>query len=132
MRPTSQKEVNGFLSSLRALSTKPAILSLIELYSSKYVPKSLSEDFPVCLSSLLESDYIKYSYGDLLEVAKKYKISVTPQQAEVVERETLSQSKSPLWYRMRSGRIRASLLKRACHTDTASPSISLIMTIMSS
>ena len=40
-----------------------------------------------------------------------------------------SQHHSHLWYRMRSGRITASKLKAACHTDPCLPSNSLIMSI---
>ena len=34
-----------------------------------------------------------------------------------------------VWFRMRTGRITASNFKRACHTDPANPSKSLIMSI---
>ena len=127
--PPSDEEIGKFLASLGALSTKPAILSLVEPYSTNYIPKSMSEDLPICLLNLLKPDYMKYSYRDLLQLAKECEISVTPEQIQAVERETRSQSNSSLWFRMRSGRITASLFKRACHTDVASPSISLIMAI---
>ena len=39
------------------------------------------------------------------------------------------QANSRLWFQMRAGRITASKFKAACHTNPASPSISLIMSI---
>ena len=127
--PPTDEEVDEFFESLGALSTKPAILSLIDPYSDNYVPKSMNEDLPMCLLNLLKPEYLKYSYGDLLQVAKQCKITVTSEQIEAAERETRSQSKSSLWFRMRSGRITSSVFKRVCHTDLATPSISLIMQI---
>lgn len=51
------------------------------------------------------------------------------QEAEAVELNTKSQSKSPLWFSMRTGRITASHFKAASRTSPVSPSISLIMSI---
>lgn len=127
--PPTNEEVGGFLGSLAALTTKPAILSLIDPYSDEYIPKSMNENLPMSLPHLLKSECLKHSYGELLQVAKQCKITITPQQIKAVERETRSQSKSSLWFRMRSGRITASIIKRVCHTDIATPSISLIMQI---
>lgn len=89
----------------------------------------MSEDLPKCLLNLFKPEYLKYSYGELLQVTNECEIVVTPEQIRAVERETQAQSKSPLWFHMRSGRITASLFKRACHMDIASPSISLIIQI---
>lgn len=127
--PPTDEEVDGFLRSLGALSTKPAILSLIHPYSDSYIPKAMNEDLPMCLLNLSKPEYLKRSYGDLLKVANQCKINVTSEQIETAERETRSQSKSSLWFRMRCGRITASVFKRACCTDLATPSISLIMQI---
>ena len=51
--------------------------------------------------------YLQSNYGELLKLAQQYIIVVTPDQAKAVEAKTRSQSKSPLWFRMRSGRITA-------------------------
>ena len=41
----------AFLDSLATCSSKPAILSLVEPHSSRYVPKSVDGSPPVCLST---------------------------------------------------------------------------------
>ena len=46
-----------------------------------------------------------------------------------MEEKTREQASSRLWFRMRTGRITASKFKNACHTDSARPSHSLIMSI---
>ena len=62
-------------------------------------------------------------------MAEHCTITITPQQAQTVESKTRLQSKSSLWFRMRCGRITASKFKSAAHTDPASPSLSLVMSI---
>ena len=49
--------------------------------------------------------------------------------AKAVEQETIQQASSKLWFKFRAGRITASRMKQACHTDPAMPSQSLIKTI---
>lgn len=123
------EEVKHLFPSLASTSTKPAILSLVEPYSSKYIPKLLDEGLPMCLSELHKLEYLQSDYGELLKLAEQCKITVTPEQAKNVESATRSQAKSPLWFRMRSGRVTASNFKSASRTDPATPSLSLMMSI---
>ncbi len=125
----SQEEVSVFFASLASTSKHPAILSLIEPYSDKYVPSSLHEALPMCLSELKKPDYLEYSYSQLLKVARETPICLTMDQVQAVESKTKLQAKTPLWFRMRTGRVTASLFKRVSCTDPASPSISLLMLI---
>ena len=48
----SKEQVKHFYAALACTSNKPAILSLVEPYSSSYIPKALNEDLPVCMSEL--------------------------------------------------------------------------------
>lgn len=123
------EEVKHFFVSLVSASTKLAILSLVEPYSSRYIPKSLDEGLPMCLSELHKSEYLQCGYGELLKLAEQCKIVVTPEQAQIVELKTRLQAKSPLWFRMRSGRVTASQFKSCSRTDPATPSVSLVMNI---
>ena len=125
----SEQEVEELFASLSKCKTKPAILSLVAPYADNYVPKSLNENLPPCLSQLYNPDAILMNYGELLKHCETYDIEVTEEQADAVEASTKSQSKSPLWFNMRSGRITASRFKAVSCTSTASPSISLIMSI---
>ena len=125
----SEQEVEELFASLSKCKTKPAILTLVAPYADNYVPKSLNENLPPCLSQLYNVDAILMNYGELLKHCEMYDIEVTQEQADAVEASTKSQSKSPLWFNMRSGRITASRFKAVSCTSTASPSISLIMSI---
>ena len=125
----TEEETEAFFISLSTCKTKPAILSLVEPYASNYIPKSLDENLPLCLSRLYKPENLLMNYGELLKVCETCDVNVSQQQAEAVELNTKSQSKSPLWFNMRTGRIKASRFKAASHTSLASPSISLIMSI---
>ncbi len=122
-------EVKTFFDALANCSSKPAVLSLIEPYSSSYVPKSLDINLPICLTELYKPDYLCLSYGDLLKLASAYEITMTEKEAKNVELQTRAQANSRLWFRMRAGRITTSRLENVCCTNPAQPSISLIMAI---
>ena len=87
------------------------------------IPKSLSEDLPMCLSNLFKPEYLKCSYGELLKLARQCKISVSPEQVEMAERKTRCQSICSLWYQLRTGRITASNFKNASHTTFTFPTL---------
>lgn len=125
----SHEEMQAFFGSLASISSKPAILSLIDPYSDNYVPKSLDENLPMVLTSLYKQEYTELNYGDLLKKSCELTISVSQDEAALVESKTRGQAQSRLWFRMRTGRITASRFKSACHTDPSCPSLSLIMSI---
>ena len=124
-----ESETAAFLASLSTCRTKPAILSIVESYTSNYIPKSLDDNLPLCLSKLYQSDCRYMNYGELLKVCEQCNFTVAQQQARAVEFNTKTQSKSPLWFSMKTGRITASRFKASSRTIPASPSISLIMAI---
>ena len=100
-------------------------------YSSinmKYCPKAESTELPKPRTGLYESELCKLDFEDLLEESNRVfeAINMSIEQAKAIEEATRNQSKSFLWFDMRAGRITASKFHQACHTDPASPSISLI------
>ena len=103
----AKEETEAFFTSLSTCKNKPAILSLVEPYASNYIPKSLDENLPLCLSGLYKPENLFMSYGELLKVCETCDVSVSQQQAKAMELNTKSQSKSPLWFNMRTGRITA-------------------------
>ncbi len=114
------------MESLASCSTKPAILSVWPGYCEHFVPKSLSHDLPVILTSLYNSENLKLDYHDLLQASSEANIMVSQEQVLHVEQQTRGQSCTRLWNRMRSGRITASRFKAACRTDPCLPSRSLV------
>ena len=126
----SSEQKKQFLDSLASSkSAKPAVLSVIAGYCDKYIPSALSLDLPAVLTDLYKPSHLALSYYELLQLSSKTVVSVTDTQCKAVELKTRDQSNSRLWYRMRAGRITASKFKAVCHTDPASPSLSLIMSI---
>ena len=117
----------------RALSScegaKPAVLAAVPPYCEAYIPATLAEDLPMVLSELYKNEHLTLGYHSLLQLAKNTTLTVTAEQAKAVETKTRAQSNSRIWFRMRAGRITGSKFKTACHTDPASPSKSLIMSV---
>ena len=81
------------------------------------------------LSNLYQPDNLSLGYNELLKMAVSSNISVTSLQAAAAEKNTRGQATSQLWFHLRTGRMTAFKFKRACHTDPANPSLSLILTI---
>ncbi|PFX12320.1 hypothetical protein AWC38_SpisGene23745 [Stylophora pistillata] len=108
-----------------------------EILSKKFgenrllIAKSLTPDLPDVLSNLYDESLANADYPTLLEKANEIveEIQVTKKQQALVEERTRDQADSRLWFRMRTGRIRASKFKNACRTDPSCPSHSLIMSI---
>ena len=57
------------------------------------------------------------------------KLSISHEQAQKLEEATRNQHQSKLWFKYRAGRVTASHLKAAVHTDVTQPSQSLIKQI---
>ena len=110
---------------------KPAILSIIPDHCDAYIPACIMGTIPSPLSSLFKKEYAMLKYTELLDRCNQRfdDIKVSPAQALAVEENTRSQTKSKLWFQQRSGRVTASKLKAAVHTNADNPSRSLIMSI---
>jgi len=124
----SDDEISKFFHELSVAGTKPAILSVVPGYSDKYVPKEMCHLAPP-LTSLFKPEHQNLSLAELLALAEETTISITESQSQAIELETREQSKSRVWFEQRAGRITASRLKSACHTNITDPSKSLIRQI---
>ena len=125
--PPSEIELNQLFDRLAQCKSRPSILALSRNHSSLYVPLSLDQNLPSPLSQLYDPENLNLNYMELLELADNLVLSVTPDQCTVVEANTRDQSKSRLWFNMRTGRVTASRLRAVCKTDDALPSLSLII-----
>ena len=127
--PANVADIDAFYDTLGSCGTKPAMLSLVPKYSSSYVPKRMLGAFPQPLPMLHKPVYMELEYHELLKVCESVTVEVTEEMALAVEKETRLQSNSKLWFKYRAGRVTASRMKAACHTDPANPSQSLVKTI---
>ena len=127
----AQTSLNVFFREISKSPSRPAILSLLNPYSDGYVPKSLSESLPRPLSLLYDVNTASMGQRELLNLCKTTEENLQLSEAEVVAvcMETKAQHKSTLWYSMREGRITASKLKSACHSNPDNPSVSLLQAI---
>ena len=126
----SQDELHSLYREL-SKSGKPVLLSLVPEFSESYVPMCMSGTIPQPLTDHFDKSYLDLSYPDLLNKCEEFysSYSITPEQAKTIEEKSREQSKSRLWFQQRAGRVTASKLKSAVHTDIAQPSQSLIKSI---
>ncbi|KAL2098424.1 hypothetical protein ACEWY4_007631 [Coilia grayii] len=110
---------------------KPALLSVVNGYATSYVPKSVLLDLPEPLTKLYEKKARDLNLADLQDQAEAIfeDITVTEEQSDIVEEETLAQSKSRIWFDQRSGRVTGSTFRAATRTDIRKPAVSLIRQI---
>ena len=95
----SSEEVGHLFASLSTCSTKPAILALLDDYSSNYIPSSLAMGLPICLSDMFKQEYLNKPFDELLQIAAETEIVVSASQAKAAEEQTRGQANSRLWFR---------------------------------
>ena len=96
--------------------------------------KSFSESathLPLALQSLFDPVHLEHNYVELIKAGENLHgiLDVTPLQQSHLEKLTHDQARSRLWMRYSSGRITASRLYQAVHTDPHKPALSLMRSI---
>ena len=64
-KPT-ESEMANFFSSLSKCKAKPVVLSVVSVFSEKYITKSSLVTFPKLLNTLYQSDFLQLNYDELL------------------------------------------------------------------
>ena len=114
------------------LKHNPCVLSLISTYCDLYIPNESKEAMPSDipgLSSLYKPENEELTYKELIDVGEDVVFELTSEQKFEIKEHTTAQQGCDLWFKHRAGRITASKMKTACHTDPVAPSISLIKQI---
>lgn len=120
-----------FYNKLSEASPKAGILSLLPGYLVPFDPNRHMESLPPLMTHLYRSEYLNLSYLELLNESKEVfnSLTVTFEQVKKLEQATREQSMAAIWYDYRAGRVTASKMKSAAHTNPAKPSHSLINAI---
>ncbi|XP_060084947.1 uncharacterized protein LOC132564294 [Ylistrum balloti] len=111
--PTAE-EMSVFYQPLYKTGVKCAVLSLIPSYADDYVPKFMSNKYPMVLTELRNENTFNLNYMELLDECSKVDISVNQNEADAVQLATLDQANSKQWFSFRSGRITASRMIAVC------------------
>lgn len=122
-------EYHEFFKTLSKNFPKSACLMSNRLYYSSFIPMSATEALPKPIMSYRSEESLKLDHEQLMDACEKLTLKITAKQAAVLEAETRKQSNSKLWFTHRAGRITASKLKSALHTNPEKPSKSLIKSI---
>lgn len=136
--PFSAEDIDNILTNVQKKGEVSAIMSIRLPFSERFhnlVPQLPCTQAVSChLTPIFFSKWYQPSFENLdLEALKirikEIDIQYTPQQVQSVENLTKTQGKCREWYRLRTGRVTASVFKLVCRTSLLSPSISLIKKI---
>ena len=102
------------------------MLSLIDGFNDDYVPLYAKGTLLEPLTSLFDEKHKETSFSETAKVCEDVyaTMSLSPEQACLVEEKTREQSKSKLWFQQRAGRVTASKLRSVLHTNFSQPSVS--------
>lgn len=127
VKPT-ELDITNFMEKISLSASKPAILALNPQYSSRYEPVSVKAK-ELMIGKLYKPAYLGLG-ADILNVkCQNVELISTPEILDLIEKATIAQSKSNLWFEIRMGRITASKFKASCATNLDTPSISLLKSI---
>ena len=115
-----------FFQKLHSVHPKSAILAITEEFSKEYVPRTVKYGLPPNFLNFFKPELKFHNVAEIVNYCESLDLTITKEQAKVVEENTRRQLKNQLWYSMRSGRITASNLYAAIHTDIKKPSVSLL------
>ena len=90
--------------------------------------KASPPEFSQPLSSLYKHEYEKMEYHALIKACESVDFVVNKEMSNRVERETVGQFRSKLWFKYRAG-ITASKMKSVCSIDSSNPSQSVIKSV---
>ena len=125
-------QLSSFFDELNISGEKPAILSIIPPYDNSYVPKIISGTLPKMVTDIYNSNLSHFNIDDLRMYCSGvgiYFVNITIDQQREVETLTRLQAENPLWFKYRAGRITASKIYSAVHTNPNQPAISLLRNI---
>ncbi|KAJ3666329.1 hypothetical protein Zmor_001778 [Zophobas morio] len=98
-----------------------------------FVLHSILQPFTDCnkkyIFNFYRSEYEEYYLRNLQTIGQQLPITLTEEERLEMWEETKQQSKSTLWFKVRTGRITASNLKAVCHTSIDKPCLSVIKSI---
>lgn len=83
------------------------------------------------LFNIYKKEYEHATYDYLLGISETYfaQLTLTTEDVENIEKNTIIQNKSEVWFNQRAGRVTATKFKRVCHTSLEKPSLTLIKEI---
>lgn len=104
-------------------------MSVLPPFCLKYIPKPDST-LPKPLTSFYNKEFRSCQFEELHEECSKIlkNFSISKEEVAAVECKTKEQN-NKVWLQQRAGRITASNMKDACHTDPLKPSITVVKRI---
>jgi len=127
----TELELNDHFTKLSKTKLRPLLLSLESNFNNDFVPLYARGLLPEPLTSLYSQEYEDKPFGEIAEACGGLysTVSITLEQARMVELKTRDQAQCKLWYEQRAGRVTASKLRKVLHTSYSKPSVSLLKSV---
>lgn len=124
---STPEEQSGYLESLNTCKVKPIVLSTFSPYNDQFKSKH-TVSTPVSLPVNLRTVYSVSPHDQLVPVMEGIinRMSITEEQVDYLEKQTLKQASSIVWREVRLGRITTSVAYDFLHTNQTKPAESLI------
>ena len=132
VEPATEEDLASLFKELNMCDSRPSILSIIPPYDDDYIPEMMKGGLPKSLNDIYNSNLLHLGFEDLIEYCsgvELYYQQITMSQQRKVEEMTRLQSKSRKWFEFRAGRVTASKMYAAMHTNIDHPSTSLLKSI---
>ena len=126
--PPSDEEQSLFLSEIA--KCKSVVCSIMPTHSDAFRPTSVAINLPPSLCELLyKPDNEELTYTELLNVYDEVALTITEEEADIIEAHTCNRAKNTAWFMQCAGRIAASKMKSVCCTDISNHAQSLLSLI---
>lgn len=132
---TQEVEIPSFLNRIYEKGHISVVMKIVEPMASQISNKQESlvvdveyeESFGhIFISRLFNTSHKEADLNDLVTFGDKIQLKMDPSEIAKVEVETRSQSSNSLWFKLRIGRVTASVFKDVCRTSIAHPSKTLL------
>lgn len=125
----SEAELSDLFAKLHGANTKSAVLTITKPFCNNFIPEPAQQKFPQPLTQLKDPKFSSMTDDEVLEACQSVDISISKEQALLIEQATRAQAKCKLWFQYRAGRITASRMRSVCFTSVTKPSKSLLAAI---
>lgn len=137
--PAWTNEIDEILQEIHNADQASAIMTIRKPYSDAFrrnraeiemavqnQPDADAELLQLYMVRFYNKEYEEKTLDELQEIGKTINMSISEANVELIEKSTRKQSQSKQWYRLRAGRVTASVFFNVCRTSLKKPSASLI------
>lgn len=123
-------ELNDLFSQLKLTNSDHNVLKVLPAYCGDYkADETATTEVPASLRTLRQQQSVGLPLAELQQQSRSLAIKISESESRLLEEKTRKQAQCTTWFLAKAGRITASNLHAACHTDPRKPAKSLLYKI---